>query len=403
MARKTSRRRGKGEGSAYRRKDGRWEYALTIGANEKGNPKRVRVYGKTEREVLEKAAHLRSDFARGLLANPDGITVREFAQRWLERHSRGKAQNTIKRYNLELSQILPVLGEMKIQGVKPTHIRRVLDVLASRGIALSSQGKVLERMKVIFREAQRLELIYRNPAEFIEVQTQRNSSEPAGRALEPWEIEKLLEACETHPMGLFFRLLLATGLRKGEALALQWGDISLEQAEISITKNWTGEGRKCHMSKPKSRRSRRVVPIPRGLLARLEATYQELLEAYPKNHLSNAFVFGLPTRDRPFDTLSPNHALKRMIRRINAEQAKKEQETGIELPRLAHIRVHDLRHTYGSLALRKGMPLELVSDRMGHSTPTITLNIYRHLLQDERRGYVLDLEEMLSGREPHRA
>jgi site-specific recombinase XerD len=107
------------------------------------------------------------------------------------------------------------LNSQKLQAIKPPHIRQLLDDLAAQGIAPSSQRKVLERLKVIFREAARLELIYRNPAEFIEVEAP--ASEPRGRTLEPWEIAKLLEACETHPMGLLFRLLLGCGLRKGEA------------------------------------------------------------------------------------------------------------------------------------------------------------------------------------------
>jgi integrase len=88
---------------------------------------------------------------------------------------------------------------------------------------------------VIFREAARLELIYRNPAEFIEVEAP--ASEPKGRTLELWEIQKLLEACETHPMGLLFRLLLGCGLRKGEALALTWGDVDLKAGELRVSKN----------------------------------------------------------------------------------------------------------------------------------------------------------------------
>ena len=62
---------------------------------------------------------------------------------------------------------------------------------------------------------------------------------------------------------------------------------------------------------------------------------------------------------------------------------------------LGRVRVHDLRHTWATLALSRGVPLEVVSERLGHASPTITLNVYRHLLEEERRGWVLDLEELL--------
>jgi integrase len=62
---------------------------------------------------------------------------------------------------------------------------------------------------------------------------------------------------------------------------------------------------------------------------------------------------------------------------------------------LGRVRVHDLRHTWASLALSRGIPLEVVSERLGHANFNITLGIYRHLLEEERRGWVLDLEELL--------
>ncbi|GLV46915.1 hypothetical protein TJA_00920 [Thermus sp. LT1-2-5] len=65
---------------------------------------------------------------------------------------------------------------------------------------------------------------------------------------------------------------------------------------------------------------------------------------------------------------------------------------------LPPLRVHDLRHTYGSLLLAHGAPLELVSERLGHANPNITLGVYRHLLEEERRGWVLDPEDLVGPR-----
>ncbi|BCZ90880.1 hypothetical protein TthAA37_00690 [Thermus thermophilus] len=68
---------------------------------------------------------------------------------------------------------------------------------------------------------------------------------------------------------------------------------------------------------------------------------------------------------------------------------------GHERAGLGRVRVHDLRHTWATLALSRGVPLEVVSERLGHASPTITLGIYRHLLEEERRGWVLNLSELL--------
>lgn len=83
-----------------------------------------------------------------------------------------------------------------------------------------------------------------------------------------------------------------------------------------------------------------------------------------------------------FDPDAFNHYLRRLARKAG----------------LGKVRVHDLRHTWASLALSRGVPLEVVSGRLGHASPNVTLGIYRHLLEEERRGYVPELESLL--REP---
>jgi integrase len=146
---------------------------------------------------------------------------------------------------------------------------------------------------------------------------------------------------------------------------------------------------------PKTRRSRRVVPIPNGLLARFKAKYQALLRDFPSEALKASYIFGDMHKGRPYEINSPNHALKRMVKRINKAQKEAEDKAGVKLPRLSPMRVHDLRHTYGSVMLSRKVPLELVSERLGHSSITITLNVYRHLLEEERQGHVFDVEELL--------
>lgn len=238
-----------------------------------------------------------------------------------------------------------------------------------------TQQKALERVSAIFRDALRLELVYRNPCDGIKVKAP--PSEPRGKSLEPEQIERLLEGCEAHPMGLFFRLVPDTGLRKGEALALTWADIDLEAspAKLSVSKSWSNDGKKAGvMTTPKSRRSKRLVPIPESTAAVLRALRTATVQTYGQD-IKGLHLFGSPVSNKPFDTQSPNHALKRICDKIG----------------LPHFRVHDLRHTYGSVMLAHGVPLEVVSERMGHANPTITLNVYRHVLEHERLEHVLDI------------
>jgi hypothetical protein len=118
--------RGKGEGSIRKRKDGRWEAALSVGYTPKGNPKRVSVYGKTRKEVSDKLFHLGSKFGKGLPANPDKITVFEFLNQWLEDKSDTKKPTTVAGYrNAVEKHIVPKLGKVRLQQLQPTHVQNL--------------------------------------------------------------------------------------------------------------------------------------------------------------------------------------------------------------------------------------------------------------------------------------
>lgn len=127
-----------------------------------------------------------------------------------------------------------------------------------------------------------------------------------------------------------------------------------------------------------------MLPLPPDLLTRLQARYEDLCsEGFRPEELQGAFVFGL---DRPLDVNAPNHFLRRLVARIRAEH-----------PEFPEVRIHDLRHTAASLMLARGLDVSLVADKLGHATPGVTLSVYRHLLQEERRAGVLPLEDLLSG------
>ena len=92
----------------------------------------------------------------------------------------------------------------------------------------------------------------------------------------------LLKVCADHTMGLYFRVLLDTGLRKGEALALTWGDVDLasDPPRLTVVRSWTCGPKGGYFTRPKSRRSRRTVPLPRELADRLEARRRAAAETF---------------------------------------------------------------------------------------------------------------------------
>jgi integrase len=382
-------RRGKGGGSVfYHEGKGKWVAQLTWVDPATGRKLKREKHCATRKEAEQALAQMVAEQARGLLMDPSRLTTRDFALEYLRRLEReGLRPNSIRLAQGELAYALPSLkdpkapdplGRMRLQEVKPVHVRAALDRVIEAGYAPRTVARVLMRLKALFREALRLELVARNPAEAIQVRLPKG--EEAARALEPEEVARLLEAAEasrSRDMALLLRLMLETGLRRGEALALQWGDVDLERGEVRVWRAWAKVGSKGAFTPLKTPTAKRVVPLPLGLLRRLKARKEELLERLNPEEVDGLHLVG---GVKPVDPDAFNHYL-----RCLAEKAG-----------LGRVRVHDLRHTWATLALSRGIPLEVVSERLGHASPTITLNVYRHLLEEERRGYVLDLEDLLS-------
>ncbi|GIW28758.1 MAG: site-specific integrase [Meiothermus sp.] len=385
------RKRGKGSGTTYYHKgSGRWCAELNLGFDAEGKPLRVRGYHKTRKEAEAWLAEQATLYHKGLLANPSSVTLKDWAMRWLERKEKEVRPRTVELYRQELGYALPSvknpqardpLGSLPLQKVTPSHIRSVLDDLGKR-YSLRTVRQVRQRLWQVCRDALDMELIHRNPAEPVKIKAPRDQAKTkAGRALELHEVQALLSALDAHSdprTALSLRLMLACGLRLGEALGLQWQDVDLEAGVLRVSRAYSAN----RITLPKTHTSARTVPIPRATLERLRAYrdwWRERLGEYPPTGM---WVFPGDDPSKPLDYRAPAHLLTRVTKKLG----------------IPHVRVHDLRHSYGSHLLANGAPLELVSERMGHANPNITLGVYRHLLQHERQGFVIDPEDLLQPR-----
>jgi len=383
---------GRRKGSVYfHAPSGRWCASLTL-MSAGGKRERVVRYADSREEAEALLAELVARYLKGTLPRPEAVTLAEWAQSWWERKRKEVRPRTAAMYRDELAYALPSLktpqapdplGRMRLQAVQPAHIRAVLDSLAERGLSVRTLRMVRQRLHAVFEEALNLEMIPRNPVAPVKVKAPRGR-EKAGRALEPAEVAALLKALEAHPdprTAMALRLMLNLGLRRGEALGLQWGDIDLEAGLLTVRRVWTESEGKALVTEPKTASSRRVVPIPHQTLERLKV-YKTWWEGVYGEAKAEAWAFPGEDPSRPLNPHAPNWALRRICQRLG----------------LPPVRVHDLRHTYGSLLLAAGAPVELVAERMGHANPNITLGVYRHLLEEERRGFVVDPEELLANR-----
>ncbi|MCL6567595.1 MAG: site-specific integrase [Meiothermus silvanus] len=369
------------QGNVRQRPNGLWECRFYVSEPDGVHRRRVSVYAPSQKEALQKAHEYLVQHSRGLVARPDRRRFGDFAKEVLERHTRGKAANTRRNYARELALALEHIGDIPLQKLTPHDLRRMLDRLGEE-YSPRTVSKVLERVRLVLREALALELIHRDPSAAVRL-PRASERDKAAQHLEPPQVRLLLEyadASKSPVMALLLRVLVQLGLRKGEALGLQWRDVDFAGATLKVERQYTLQGSKADLGPLKTRAARRFIPIPADLLARLENYRRSLTEKVGSaKALERIAIF-------PCDINAPNHYLRRLIGRIQEEH-----------PDFPQVRIHDLRHTAASLLLARGVDVSLVSERLGHGNASVTLSVYRHLLSEERQQGVLPLEDLLGG------
>lgn len=189
--------------------------------------------------------------------------------------------------------------------------------------------------------------------------------------LSPEEVRRLIDAMPESVYRLIVQTAIFTGMRQGEILGLQWGDIDWNSRQIHVRRAWK-EGA---FTEPKTRNSVRRVDLPEFLVLELKRWRLHC----PKSGLDLVFPNGAGKPESHSNLLQ--RGFYPALRRVG----------------LRKIRFHDLRHTYASLMLAKGEDIVRVSRMLGHASPTITLNVYAHLLPREHYGSADRLAQLVYG------
>ncbi len=212
----------------------------------------------------------------------------------------------------------------------------------------------------------------------VAVQTAPKVRRPNMQVLDDSEIAALFAHLNGRSLYMPVLLAASTGMRRGEVLGLRWKDLNLDKATLQVAQVVELVGRKVSLKEPKTERSRRSIALPDRLV--------EELRAYRKDHASLCIKLGLGKVDLVFPhwpdgkLINPSHFTKAFSRDVAAAK-------------LPHITFHGLRHTHITHLLRAGVPVHVVSARAGHANPTVTLNIYAHLLpgQQEQAANIFDV------------
>lgn len=328
------------------------------------NGKKYETTGKTELEAMTKLAEKLSAARRGEELVSGSMTVDAWYQQWKAAYKapKGLTPKSLGMYDEKyLGYISPAIGRMKLRDVKDIHLQKILNGQAGR--SKSHVEKLRRVMRELFSRARKSRLIAYDPAEDLELPA---SVQGSHRSLTDKERAVLLKVAEEHHAGLYILTLLYTGMRPGEAAALNWADIDFRNGEIHIHAALeSGTGR---VKGPKTKAGVRDIPIHAALLPRLQAAQGE------------PFAPVFTSREGHRLNSNSQYRLWSTFRRamdieMGAEVYRNEIVESVIAPDLTP---YCLRHTFATDCARAGVPLETVRWLLGHADISTTANIYQH-------------------------
>lgn len=373
-------RRGRHEGSIYRRSDGRWAGAVTLDY-QGGRRRRKQVYGRTRKEVRDQITKLLTDQQFGLPISTERQTVGQFLEHWLESSARPRLRpRTFAGYRTIVRQhLVPILGKTQLRKLTPQHVQQMLIAKTDEGLAPRTVGGIRAVLRTALTQALKWQLVAWNVAVLVDLP---RAPRPQFRVMEPKEAQKLLNVAADHRLGPLFSVALAVGLRLGESLGLAWGDVDLSARTLRVRRALQRFDGKLQFVEPKSESSNRTVALPESAVVvlrqhRVRQQTERLLAG--KRWRDTGLVFtttiGTPLDDR------------------NVRKAFRELLDAAELP---PMRIHDLRHTCASLLLAQGVHPRVVMETLGHSQISLTLDTYSHVMPSLERDAADRMDAVLS-------
>jgi integrase len=361
-----------------------WAVIVYLGRDGQGKRRYKWYTHPTRREAEAHLGQLLVQAQGGWVLPPARLRFGEYLEQWLRDYAAGSvSETTCWTYEVVIRRYLkPVLGNIPLIRLTPQAIQRFFTEKLEEGLSSTSVHKCYRVLREALGHSVRWGLLSRNPAEMVD------PPRPRRREMRVWDEEQvrlfLAEARRSSPFYALYLTAILTGMRQGELLGLRWEDVDLALGGASIRQTFYRIGGRQLFKAPKSASSRRTVALPPVLVQELhglrgqQSEHRRLLGAEYTDH-------GLVFCQRNGKPLHAHNLIVRDFRRI------------IERAGLPRIRFHDLRHCHATHLLRQGVHPKVVQERLGHSTPAITLHVYSHVLPGMQDEAARRLAERLLG------
>ncbi len=368
-------KRGNGEGTKITRlPDGRWWTRVTL-----PDGKRKAFYGAAQREVREKRDAYLAELRAGRISTDAAQRTGKYLRDWLK-SCRTIKPATRQDYERQVELATP-LHKVRLDQLKAAHVQALYDALTERGLSATSVVKVHRVLRIAFRRAVKLGYILRAPTEMATPPKPDYVERPT---LSAEQVRAFLESTKDHRLHALWVVILMQGLRSGEACGLRWQDIDFEAQRLNVrqtTQRLRGLG--IVAGTPKTARSRRTLDL---LPATVDALRAHRIRQLEERMAAPDWERAPQWADQVFTTMTGGPlepgALGYPIRRILATAD------------LAHMRVHDLRHTYATLLSEAGCDLIDVQHALGHSSYHLTADTYTHARKERRSPATAHMEQL---------
>lgn len=363
------------EGSIYQRPNGKWRAQVSI------DGRRLSFTAETKKEASAWIHETKNQINKGLTFEATDITLAEFLKEWLITVSSSNSKGTHSTYSWTIEKrILPYIGNINLMDLRTDRIQRFYIHLQKEGLSKHAIAVTHKTLRVAMTHAVKLGLISRNPCS--------GATPPKPEVIEMkfyddiqarWLL-KTARDIEDKLYALYY-LAIHTGMREAELIGLKWEDVGWSLATIQVKRQVRHfKGSSYAFLRPKSKSGNRIIALGK-----------EALEILHKHKAEQAILVNAAGEDwTNLDLVFPSSVgtpytgsnVRRAFRKL------------LEASGLPKIRFHDLRHTAASLMLNHGIPVLIVSKRLGHSKPSITIDVYGHLIpskQEEAATLMNDL------------
>lgn len=388
-------KRANNEGSIYKeetiRKDGTkhiaFVAAVTIGYDDERRPIRKKFKGKTQSEVRAKMEAAKADLMKSLpVSRNEKQTLGDYMAYWLENEAKTRLKpKSFERYqSLTNNHIIPMLGHLLLNKLARQHVQTFFnkkqdeETRGKKKLAPATINYMRAVLRSALNDAIKSDLIVRNVAALADPpKVEKKEIVP----LMPEQLEKLLTAIKADRMEAFYLTGVMMGLRSGELLGLTWDCIDLDKRTLKVEKALQRIDHKYYLVSPKSQSSRRLLDIPLRVVAALQAHLaNQLLEKsmVPKWGNEWGLIF-TTTVGNPIHAGQALQAFRRVLKNCG----------------LPSFRIHDLRHSCASFLMAYGSDGFEVMKTLGHSTITLTMDTYSHVLPELRRRIADKMDEII--------